>query len=267
MDLRTQQPTRLSLDLLPAWLEDDRFVVEEKFDGHRVSVLAQEGRIDTRNRHGDRYRARPLPGPVEAALGPISGLSWLDGELCDDRYMVFDLRVHEGHNLHPAPFTQRRSLLETLAAANGWDRGPVLLSRAAFDHHARTELCMQVLEAGGEGVVLKRADSPYTPGRTTTWRKAKYVQLLHAVAGMTSNRGRTELFLYDDAGVLTKVGTAACYDRAPLPGTTIVVRYRSTRSGGLQEQVVVNTASDADPSSCRLSQLQASWAPAKSSGT
>lgn len=256
MDLRTQQPTRLNLELLSTWLDDDRYVAEEKFDGHRVTMLVRAGQIDPRNRHGARYKARPVPQPIAAALGQLPGLSWVDGELCGDRYMVFDLRVHEGHDLHAAPWTERRAALDELAAAHGWDHGPVTLSRAAYDRHDRITLAKRILDAGGEGVVLKRAAAPYTPGRTTTWRKAKYTHLLHAVAGPTSNTGQTTLLLYDDTGATVQVGTAACYERPPRPGAPIDVRYRPTTAGGLQEAIVIDTASEADPSSCVLTQLR-----------
>jgi ATP-dependent DNA ligase len=257
MDLRTQQPTRLGLELLPRWLDDDRYVAEEKFDGHRVTVLVHGGRIDPRNRHGSPYKARPLTQPVAAALGELPGLSWLDGELCDDRYLVFDLRVHDGQDLHAAPWRDRRAALDALGASHGWDAGPVALSRVAHTAHDRITVAKRVLDSGGEGVVLKRADAPYTPGRTTTWRKAKYTQLLHAVAGTTSTTGQTTLLLYDEAGAMTRVGTAACYERPPRPGAPIDVRYRPTTTGGLQEAVVIDTDSDADPSTCRLTQLRA----------
>ncbi len=80
---------------------------------------------------------------------------------------LFDLLWLDGHDLCPLPWTERRSLLEQLVEPSpSWrvpptdDDGPGLLEIAD--------------ERGLEGIVSKRTDSTYLPGkRTAAWRKIK----------------------------------------------------------------------------------------------
>ncbi|HKA84098.1 MAG TPA: non-homologous end-joining DNA ligase [Acidimicrobiales bacterium] len=83
-------------------------------------------------------------------------------------YVLFDLLRLNGHDLTDRPWRDRRRLLEQLAddlplgtdVAPTYDDGPALL-----------KVCG---ERGLEGVVAKRADSRYTPGRRTrSWIKVK----------------------------------------------------------------------------------------------
>lgn len=92
-------------------------------------------------------------------------------------YVVFDLLHLDGHDLTALPLTDRRRLLDqVLEPGPSWrtspwhDDGPALLDAA----DAR----------GMEGVVAKRLDSPYEPGkRTRLWRKVKVRRRQEMVVG------------------------------------------------------------------------------------
>jgi bifunctional non-homologous end joining protein LigD len=92
-------------------------------------------------------------------------------------YVVFDLLHLDGHDLTALPLTDRRRLLDqVLEPGPSWrvsplhDDGPALL--AAAD------------ERGLEGVVAKRLDSPYEPGRRTrSWLKVKVRRRQEMVVG------------------------------------------------------------------------------------
>ena len=92
-------------------------------------------------------------------------------------YVVFDLLHLDGHDLTGRPLTDRRRLLEQcLDPGPSWhlsptsDDGDVLLTAAD--------------ERGMEGVVAKRLDSTYEPGkRTRTWLKVKVRRRQEMVIG------------------------------------------------------------------------------------
>jgi bifunctional non-homologous end joining protein LigD len=83
-------------------------------------------------------------------------------------YVIFDLLYLDGHDLSAEPYTRRRELLEEL----GLD-GPSWQVPAYSVGHAK-ELLAASAEHGLEGIVLKRLDSRYTPGkRGGSWLKVK----------------------------------------------------------------------------------------------
>lgn len=287
MDLRTQQPTLISLDRLHHALQREGWTAEEKIDAHRLHVICAGGRIDPRNRHGQPYKARPLPTPLRKALAALPDPTWVDGEFDGTRLHVFDLRV-SGRDLHAAPWTERRGLLEQLGTDHGFDltddttslpdpaahRNQALGPAVDVDsqpHPAglpplrlvptrrtlvgRLELAQQLLTAGAEGVVLKDVTAPYTPGRTDTWLKAKFTLTVHAVAGAPA-RGVVPVLLHDADGEMHDVGTAATGRLAVTAGQVVAVRCRPGVAGGrLREAVVTAVHDDVDPTSCTLDQL------------
>ena len=79
---------------------------------------------------------------------------------------LFDLLWLDGHDLCPLPLRERRRLLEDLVEpAPGGGCRPSTTTVPG---------CWRSREQGLEGVVSKRLDSIYLPGkRTTSWRKVK----------------------------------------------------------------------------------------------
>jgi bifunctional non-homologous end joining protein LigD len=122
------------------------------------------------------------------------------------RYYVFDLLYLDGTDLTPLPYLERREVLQRLAITGEpldtpphWtgDAGPALLD-AAHD-------------VGLEGVIAKRLDSPYQPGRRSpAWIKVPLTDTVEVVvAGYKAGRRSIASLLvgmYDDAGQLAYVG-------------------------------------------------------------
>jgi bifunctional non-homologous end joining protein LigD len=110
---------------------------------------------------GARSRRRGTPG----ALPPVS-------------YLVFDLLYVDGRSLLPRPYTDRRSALDALELAGpNWQVPPVFdgMGQAALDTSVHQHL---------EGVVAKRHDSRYEPGRRSqAWVKIKNFRTQEVVIG------------------------------------------------------------------------------------
>jgi bifunctional non-homologous end joining protein LigD len=182
---------------LPA--DDARWAFEMKWDGMRALLAVDGGRVVITSRNGNDATGR---FPELHALGEVLGRTEavLDGEIValdDDGRpsfellqpriqvgstsvarrlaaerpvvcMLFDVLWLEGHSTCELPYTDRRRLLEQLALAGPtWQTPPATVGdgRAVLD--AAEHL-------GLEGVVAKRLDSTYTPGRRSDgWRKVK----------------------------------------------------------------------------------------------
>jgi bifunctional non-homologous end joining protein LigD len=181
-----------------AAFSSDDWVFELKYDGFRLVSFGGAGQAELRYRSGRdptlRYpelssalRALPIPGLV------LDGeIVMLDGEGRPDfhklaaraqihrtseiqraalatpvTYMVFDLLGAAGFDLRALPLLVRKSLLQRILPAIG----PLKLAEHI---PAQGEaLLAQVVARGLEGVVAKRAASPYRPTRSRDWLKIK----------------------------------------------------------------------------------------------
>jgi bifunctional non-homologous end joining protein LigD len=93
-------------------------------------------------------------------------------------YAIFDLLYLDGHNLMGLPYAERRRRLEELELS-----GPAWRVPAA--HPAEGSRLLEATEAQGlEGIMAKRLDSRYEPGRRTgAWLKIKHTRRQELVIG------------------------------------------------------------------------------------
>jgi len=85
-------------------------------------------------------------------------------------YMVFDLLYFQGQSLMASPLSTRREALQSLIGEHPLPG--VLLPEAVRQHGCR--LFAQVVRLGLEGVMAKRLEGPYLPGRRSRyWLKIK----------------------------------------------------------------------------------------------
>jgi bifunctional non-homologous end joining protein LigD len=124
-------------------------------------------------------------------------------------YVIFDLLHFDGRSLLAAPYEERRSeLLELGLAGTAWQvPGHHVGDGAALLEASRAQ--------GLEGIVAKRIDCPYEPGRRArSWVKVKNVQRADVVVGgwtpgeggRTSSLGALAIGFYDDDGELRYAG-------------------------------------------------------------
>ena len=180
----------MTLDDFPPMLLDERpvhfgeqgWVWEPKFDGHRLMAIFGDGRCEMRTRRGAVATHR-FPAIARSLAGIRGGPHVVDGELClmdgsartgsrdlPMTYCVFDMLVEAGDVVIGDPLLLRKQRLEERLALG--------LPQVHFVRHA-AEGARQLFEQslnqlGLDGVVAKRADSPYLPGlRSRDWVKVK----------------------------------------------------------------------------------------------
>jgi bifunctional non-homologous end joining protein LigD len=83
-------------------------------------------------------------------------------------YMVFDILWQDGHSLTDQPYTDRRGALARLKLSGAsWQTPP-------FEKGGGQSMKAASAKAGLEGVMAKRLDSKYEPGRRSgVWQKIK----------------------------------------------------------------------------------------------
>jgi DNA ligase D-like protein (predicted ligase) len=157
---------------------------EIKLDGFRLEAVKAQGKITLYSRRGNVLNQK-FPY-IAAALGGIPDGTIIDGELValDEEgrsvfnllqnyrsaesqihFYAFDLLVQKGKDLTSLPLSERRKLLENLLSTD--DRVGLSVVSTKAD-----EMLAFVREHGLEGVVAKRRDSIYQPGkRSGLWVK------------------------------------------------------------------------------------------------
>jgi bifunctional non-homologous end joining protein LigD len=178
---------------------EDAWGFEFKWDGIRALAYVEGGRVRLQSRTGEEITPRyPEIHAMGRALGSAEVI--LDGEVValDENgrpsfeeiqqrmgltseneirrkmkdvpvtYMAFDVLWRDGHSLMETPYGERRKELATLKLAGpSWQTPP-------FEKGGGQAMLEASAKAGLEGIVGKRLDSKYEPGRRSgSWVKVK----------------------------------------------------------------------------------------------
>ena len=187
LDLLPMLATPGPLPVAPGW------VYEVKWDGFRALVTVEGGRTTIRSRRGrDATRDYPevrldipdavVDGELVALVDGRPSFNALQLHSVPVSFVPFDVLHVGGRLVTDLPWHARRALLEGLFP----DAPPVFEDGALLLESTRAQ--------GLEGLVAKRRDGRYYPGRRTeTWVKVKNVRRQSAVVGgwKAGSGGRT----------------------------------------------------------------------------
>lgn len=190
--------------------DTEGWLYEVKWDGYRALAFLNEGEVELRSRNDKSFNDKFYPvtnalqqWKINAILdGEIvvtsdNGISnfgelqnWrseADGELI---YYLFDILWHEGKDLRNLPLTKRKQILEAIAPT----KGIIRLSETFAG--SGTEFFEAAKQTGLEGMIAKKADSPYISGeRSKDWLKIKANKRQEMViGGYTLNDDSSKLF-------------------------------------------------------------------------
>jgi len=189
--------------LTDAPFDDRGWIFESKWDGSRMVSCIEGGKVTLYSRNGQVITAG-YPR-VAKALERVGLDAVIDGELAaldaqgvsrfqllqnafraqaTLRYYVFDLMFLGGKDMRGLPLLERKTRLRAILPRH---------KLLAFSAHRRTfgtKFYKEAEERGIEGIMGKRADSPYLSGaRTKDWLKVKTAQRQEVViAGFTAPR-------------------------------------------------------------------------------
>lgn len=216
----TDPPHLMLATLTERRFSDDGWIFERKLDGVRAVTVRKGWRPQLWSRNHKRLDDG-YPELVEL-LTELGGTHFVtDGEIVRTgdtlRYHLFDLLSLDGDDLTGRPLRERKDLLRGAFRFHGPLRYVEHLDRdgEAYYRHA--------CHCSWEGIVAKRADSPYRGGRSADWLKFKCLRDQEFVVGgftepQGSRAGFGSLIVgYHEDGMLRyagKVGTG--YDHATL---------------------------------------------------
>ena len=168
------------------------WIHEIKHDGYRIQARIDGSKVRLLTRHGLDWTAR-FRGIADALAELGLGSALIDGEIVveDDggitnlshlqadlqagrrdrfRYFTFDLLYCDGYDLTKASLIDRKDLLAQIIAV----LPPT--SPIRFSEHLEADgptMLAHTCRLGLEGIISKRKDLPYRPGRGHHWFKAK----------------------------------------------------------------------------------------------
>jgi bifunctional non-homologous end joining protein LigD len=177
---------------------------EVKFDGYRVLARVEGKKIQLFTRNGHDWTAK-FPQQVKALAQLGTQNAWLDGEAVvldkdgvpnfqllqnafeagthnDIVLFLFDAPFLDGRDLRHVALRDRRAWLQAVVKASPLPPdGPVRFSQTLDG--SPDSLLASARTLGLEGLIAKRAESPYLCRRTTDWQKLKCRQRQEFVVG------------------------------------------------------------------------------------
>jgi DNA ligase-1 len=226
-----------------------QYLISEKLDGVRAIWDGQTLRFRSgKEIHAPRWFVEGLPkqsldGELWLGRGSFERLSGIvrrdkpdDAEWRKVRYMVFELPGAEGS------FHKRFELIkQTVRQANvPWLQE--IQQFPAVDRNSLQKQLNEIVKAGGEGLVLHRADAPYETGRSDTLLKMKPFDDAEAIViGYLPGKGKHlgtmgALRVRTPEGREFSLGSGFTDEQRKTPpqlGATVTYRYRDVTNSGL----------------------------------
>ena len=241
-------PPLLLAEIYRDSLNPANYWVSEKLDGVRAYW---DGR-QLLSRNGQSFVApawfsagfpkQPLDGELWLGRGQFERLSGIvrkavpvDAEWRAVSYRLFELPGA------PGSFTERLARLRQLTEAAQVPWLQVVEQFRVTSREAPQARLDAIVGAGGEGLMLHRADAAYVAGRSEDLLKLKpyldrEARVIAHLPGKGKHAGRLGSLLVEDAGRQFRIGTGftdAERDQPPPVGSLITYRYRGETATGL----------------------------------
>ena len=233
----------------PVDVDPTGHLVSEKYDGARalwdgrrlrfrsgVPITAPAwftARLPSLALDGELWLGR---GRFEALSAAVRRQQPDDAEWRQVRYLVFELPDAAGD------FARRAARIEALAGATAWPSLVAVAQRPVADRAALQARLREVVDGGGEGLVLHRADALYTTGRSSALLKlnplhdAEGVVVAH-LPGRGKHAGRLgALRVRTPEGLEFQIGTGfsdAQREDPPRIGAVVTYSHRGMTAGAV----------------------------------
>lgn len=250
--LRPQLLNEASDASLEAFLQDDRWCMQEKFDGRRKMIECTGSLIRGSNKKGF---LTPIIPSMEAELRKVSGAYIIDGEDMGDTIMLFDMISYPNMT-----YADRYEMLKDLFDKPGFKHLKVV--ETAWKEAAKRQMFNRLKAAKAEGVVFKRSDAGYTAGRPASggnqFKFKFYESASCIVSGHHPTKRSISLDVYDDNDLID-IGNVTVYPNMDIPaiGDIVEVKYLYYYPGGsLYQPVLLGVRDDVDMRECLIDKLK-----------
>jgi ATP-dependent DNA ligase len=244
--------TAIELTSVQKFINDDRYIMEQKLDGHRVMLVADDVPLFL-TRGGMPY-TKAVPRGLDAHGLPNGFI--VDGELINGVLWAFDV-VHVDGQLQKLPLSERRKVLNAVQESSVLRRIPQAVSK-----DEKERLFKEATDQHYEGVVIKRLDSPYECGiRSPRWLKAKFVVTADVIVLAVGDDGKESCTLgMVDGNTVVEIGRCSLIGKPYVkPGDIIEVAYlyaNNCKAPRLYQPRLYRVRDDKTPPECTIDQLK-----------
>lgn len=265
-------PTDLEASELEPILTDPTWFATEKLDGvHVIAHVDEAGWVTCTNRRGEPYAGMP-PALTKAIAAIFPPGSIVDGEFLQraGRFVAFDLLTLAGRDLCREWCAYRWTVLAGAVPCSDL----IQVVDAAFTEAQKIDMLERLMNERAEGLILKKHDAPYTPGRPAVggpMRRLKFrktCDLIIQRRKAADTKHSFEMFAIDGDGTTRNVGSVNANTLDP---ATRKPFYDSLRPEGfavaeisylyasdtyrLVQPTLVRVRTDKDPTDCGIDQL------------
>lgn len=232
---------------LDHYFDDDNYCLQEKKDGKRILLRKQESVCEAINRKGLLVG---FPGGIESAMLQIPGNFLADGELIGETIYLFDILEYAGTDLRKEEYRQRYDVLCSTMAGKTL---PLRVVEAVFTAPTKRHAFALYKEQGVEGVVFKRVDKPYKPGRPASkgdQLKFKFTNTCTCQVSALNEKGKRSVYIQMlDGNQLVDVGKVTVLPNFDVPkiGAYVEIKYLYRHvHGALYQPVYLGERDDLD---------------------
>lgn len=237
------------------YLKSPLYVMQEKFDGEHFANTDKDGDLVGSNKLGfERGVPNDLKSALEASLD-----SHLNGELIGSKLYVFDILQFNGKDMLSTRYDDRILSMEKAVAQIA---NPLVVAVQTYrTEQEKREAFAAIKARGGEGVIFKRIDASYVPGKGKETLKYKFTESATLVVlSITQGKASVRVAGYDAKGTLVPMGNVTIPSNHAMPAVDSIVEveylYAYSGTHKLAQPVYKGLRNDQDLSSCVLSQLK-----------
>jgi bifunctional non-homologous end joining protein LigD len=233
---------------LDDYFDDPFFCMQEKKDGKRILLRKSfgfNGTVEAINRKGLLVG---FPQCIQNELLKYQADQIIDGELIGDVFFVFDLLEVNGEDYRSKTYEQRYKQV----LAQKFDE-PIVVVPAYFTAENKRAMFKKLKKQGVEGVVFKKIDALYKPGRPASkgdQLKFKFTQTCTCQVSGVNEKGKRSVYIQMlDGKELVDVGKVTVLPNFVVPkiGTLVEIKYLYRHvHGALYQPVYLGERDDLD---------------------
>ena len=249
--LRPQLLNPITEDEADAYLKNNEWCAQEKFDGKRMMLRKSGLEIVAVNRNG---LCIGVPDVMAAQLMKMTGDFLIDGESVGETFYAFDLLENATGDLRQAAYRVR---LEGLEAQFGKLGGNILVAKTALGQ-SKIKFLTKLKADGKEGIVFKDLRASWAAGRPASGGnaiKCKFWATCSCVVVKINACRSVEIAL---GGKAFGNVTIPPNHRIPAVGQVIEIRYLYVTGigGSLYQPVFLGERDDVNAEECTVERQQ-----------